>query len=212
MADYSVLAAVNLVFDPLGPALICKTCHYALAVSRSRVTSHLWEKHQISAESRRDITLLIRSIQIPNPTEIPLRLDQSLIHPLLKVFRGYACVSCKYRTINLDMMTRHVSSCCSPPRVPSRRRRSPDDIYQDVFLQTWVSGASRKYWIVREASTHDPLWISSNSSCLEAIHERERAHIAACDREAIQETGSKALELNSLCMMGLQGRLCRTKD
>jgi hypothetical protein len=41
MADYSMLTAMNLVFDPNGPALICKACHYALAVSGSQATSHL---------------------------------------------------------------------------------------------------------------------------------------------------------------------------
>jgi hypothetical protein len=102
MAEYSLLPAVNLVFDPLGPALICKTCRYALAVSGSQVTSHLWEKHQICPESRRDITVLIRSIQIPNPREIPLRPDDSLAHPHLKIYHGYRCRTCSYRTINLD--------------------------------------------------------------------------------------------------------------
>lgn len=200
MADYTLLTAVNLVFDPDGPALICRTCQYALAVPRSQVTSHLWNKHQICPGSRRDITLLIRSITIPNPTEIPLRVDQSLIHPALKVFRGYACVSCSYRTINLDMITRHVSSCCAPPCAPSKRRRNPDDLYQDVFLQTWTSGASRRYWIVRQPSTDRPLRIFSGSSHLDAIHERERAHVADSEREAMQETGSKDLELTSLWM------------
>ena len=42
MADYPLLTAVNLVLDPQGPALICKTCQYALALSKSQVTSHLW--------------------------------------------------------------------------------------------------------------------------------------------------------------------------
>jgi hypothetical protein len=41
MADYSLLTVVNLVFDPDGPALICKACQYALAVSESQVTLHL---------------------------------------------------------------------------------------------------------------------------------------------------------------------------
>ena len=45
MASDSLLASVNLVFDPRGPALICKTCQYALAVSKSQVTTHLWKKH-----------------------------------------------------------------------------------------------------------------------------------------------------------------------
>jgi hypothetical protein len=197
MADYSLLTAVNLVFDPDGPALICKACQYALAVSGSQVTSHLWNKHQIRPESRRDITPLIRSLKIPNPTDIRLRPDKSLVHPHLEVYRGYACLTCKYRTINLETMTRHVSSCCPPPRAPSTRRRNPDDLYQDVQLQTWASGASRKYWIVRRALTHDPLRIFSGSSHLDAIHQRERAYIAACDREAMQETGVKKLELTS---------------
>ncbi|KAH8591171.1 hypothetical protein B0O99DRAFT_719407, partial [Bisporella sp. PMI_857] len=200
MADYPLLTAVNLVYDPQGPALICKTCQYALAVSKSQVTSHLWEKHRICPESRRDITPLIRSLKIPNPTDIRLRPDQSLVHPHLEVYRGYACLTCRFRTINLDTITRHVSSCCPPPRASSVRRRNPDDLYQDVRLQTWVAGASRQYWIVRQALKDDPLRIFSGSAHLDAIHQRERAYIAACDREAMQETGIKELELTSLWM------------
>ena len=134
MASDSLLASVNLVFDPRGPALICKTFQYALAVSKSQVTTHLWKKHKICAESRRDVTLLIRSIVIPNPLEITPRPDQSLCHPHLKLFRGYDCVSCQYRSINLDMMTCHVSSCCPDPCPPSRRRRNPDTLYQGVLV------------------------------------------------------------------------------
>ena len=199
MASDSLLSSINLVFDPQGPALICKTCQYALAVSKSQVTTHLWKKHGILAGSRRDVTLLIRSFVIPNPAEIAPRADHSLIRPHLKLFHGYACVNCQYRSINLDMMTRHVSSCCPPPNPPSRQRRNPDTLYQDVLLQTWVSGA-RKYWIVRGAATCKPLQSFSSSSYLEAIHERERAHVIASEREAMKETGSKELELTSLWM------------
>jgi hypothetical protein len=175
MADYSLLTAVDLVFDPDGPALICKVCQYTLAVSRSQVTSHLWNKHQICPESRQDITPLIRSLKIPNSTNIRLRPDKSLVHPHLEVYRGYACLTCKYRTISLEMMTRHVSPCCPPPRALSTRRRNPDDPYQDVQLQTWATGASRRYWIVRGALTHGPLRIFSGSSHLEATGNPKRA-------------------------------------
>jgi hypothetical protein len=191
----SLLTDVNLVYDPQGPVLICKTCGYALAVSRSQVTSHLWEKHQISPESRRNITSLIRSLQIPDPTGIPLRPDQSLSHPYLKVCRGYACHTCDSRTINLDTITRHVSSC--RPQPLSRRRKNPDDLYQDVFLQSWVSGASRKYWIVRQAVPGNPPRSFSDSVDLKAIHQRERAHIAHNERQAMQDTGSKDLALTT---------------
>ena len=199
MASDSLLASVNLVFDPRGPALICKTCQYALAVSKSQVTTHLWKKHGILAESRRDVTLLIRSIVIPNPMEIAPRPDESLCHPHLKLFRGYDCVSCQYRSINLDMMTRHVSSCCPGPCLPSRHRRNPDTLYRDVLLQTWVFGA-RKYWTVREAASTNPLRSFSSSTYLESIHERERALVAASEREAMKETGSKEFDLTSLWM------------
>jgi hypothetical protein len=135
MADYSLLTVVNLLLDPHSPALICKTCQYALAVSKSQVTSHLSEKHRISLDSRRHITPLIRSLNILNPTDLPPRHDHSLVHPHLKVYGGYACVSCIYRTINLDKMTRHVSSCCPPPRVPSRRRQDPDAPIRRFFFR-----------------------------------------------------------------------------
>ncbi|KFZ16922.1 hypothetical protein V502_04827 [Pseudogymnoascus sp. VKM F-4520 (FW-2644)] len=198
MADASLtslLTAVNLVYDPQGPVLICKACGFALAVSRSQVTSHLWEKHQISSESRQNITSVIRSLQIPNPTGISLRPDQSLSHPYLKVYRGYACHTCDTRTINLDTITRHVSSC--RPQPLSRHRKNPDRLYQDVLLQSWVSGASRKYWIVRQVVPLNPPWILSDLVDLEAIHQRERAHIAHNDQQAMQDTGSKDLALTT---------------
>jgi hypothetical protein len=66
-----------------------------------------------------------------------------------------------------------------------------------VLLQTWGSGALRRYWIVHQASHQEPLRIFSSSSHLEAIHERERAHSAARNRETMQETGVKELELTS---------------
>ncbi|OBT42125.1 hypothetical protein VE00_08325 [Pseudogymnoascus sp. WSF 3629] len=96
-------------------------------------------------------------------------------------------------------MTRHVASC-QPPRATSKRRRNPDDLYQDVLLQSWGSGACRKYWIVHQAATNDALRIFSSSSHLEAMHEREREHIAAYNRAAKQERGSKELELTGLWM------------
>lgn len=136
MAVYSSLTAVNLVYDPQGPALICKTCQYALAVSKSQATSHLWDKHRICPESQRDVTPLIRSLDITNPIDIRCRPDGSLAHPHLELYRGYACLSCKCRTINLETMTRHVSSCCPRRYTSSTRRRNPDDLYQDVQLQT----------------------------------------------------------------------------
>jgi hypothetical protein len=34
MADYSLLTALNLVFDPDGPALICTTCQYAFVANK----------------------------------------------------------------------------------------------------------------------------------------------------------------------------------
>jgi hypothetical protein len=119
MAVYSSLTAVNLVYDPQGPALICKTCQYAMAVSKSQATSHLWEKHRICPEFRRDITPLTRSLDIPNPIDIRCRPDGSLAHPHLELYRGYACLSCKCRNINLETLTRHVSSSCTRPHTSS---------------------------------------------------------------------------------------------
>lgn len=197
MANDPLLASLNLLFDSEGPALVCTTCKYALAVSGSKVTSHLWNKHQIRVESRWSITPLIGSFKLSNPTEICLCPDQSPVHPHLKVYRGYTCLTCRCRTINLDTMTRHVSSCCPPPRAPFTPRRNPDELYQDVLLQTWVSGGSRRYWIVRPPLLKGPLRAFSISAHLDTIHQREQADIAACDQEAMQETGVNELELTS---------------
>src|SRR4051794_16268262 len=104
MAEHPLLASVNLTFDLEGQTLICRTCQYALATSRSQVTSHLWEKHHIPSNGRKGLTAYIRSLNLPDPANIAPRPDGSPIHPTLKLHRGYACRTCKYRTINLDMI------------------------------------------------------------------------------------------------------------
>ena len=125
MADHSSLTAVNIVYDPQGPALICKSCQYALAVSKSQATSNLWEKHRICPESRRDISPLISSLDIPNPIDIRCRPDGVLARPHLEVYCGYACLSCKHRTINLPPSPRIIYTS-SESRWPLSRRATSD--------------------------------------------------------------------------------------
>jgi len=84
-----------------------KKCGYALAPARSQVTTYLSGKHQTVPELRNGLTKLIRPLGLPDPAELPLRLDNSQPHPYLKVHNGHVYRCYDYRTTSLELMTRH---------------------------------------------------------------------------------------------------------
>jgi hypothetical protein len=171
------LAIVDLVLDIRGSALICKKCEYSLSTTGSQVTSHLREKHQIAPEFRYGLTTYVRSLQLPDPAQLPLRPDGSLPHPHLRVHEGHACDQCEFRTTSLDLMTRHAREHL---RCIQAARSKIDDLFRDVLLQSWVHGSSRQYWIVRwpENTCHLSSDLSTPSP-VRAMHERERERIMA---------------------------------
>jgi hypothetical protein len=137
------LACANLVFDSSGPVLICQKCQYALAVSGTQVTSHLWVKYQTPLHLRTGLTKCVRSLGIPDPATIPVRSDGAHAYLHLHVYRGHACRQCNYQTASLDLMTRHYTY------EYSKTSSTFNVLYDNVFLQIWTHGASQKYWIVR---------------------------------------------------------------
>src|SRR5436190_18033768 len=147
MPSLSQFDLCQLYADPDTRALICRraTCQYALAVTGSQVTSHLRDKHQVSKEYRQGLTAHIRHhpIGLRDPADIPSRPDGSEAHPELRVYDGFACRRCRFLTASYDTLTRHLSRThlnswqVSKPRI--------DDLYDDVFLQSWTYGALRQY-------------------------------------------------------------------
>ncbi|KAL5320126.1 hypothetical protein ACEPPN_010927 [Leptodophora sp. 'Broadleaf-Isolate-01'] len=69
-----------------------------------------------------------------------------------------------------------------------------DNLYDDVYLQTWTHGASRRYWIVKKnGSTIRPVAGRGVSEHIKSARQRERAR--AEEQERTQSTNTIALTL-----------------
>ena len=83
---------------------------------------------------------------------------------MLHVHEGFSCGRCRVRTIHFPSIKRHISEshgCSGGTRLPSPT--DMDGIIKHVFLQTWATGPSRKYWIVRRNGRLDRPVASSDN-------------------------------------------------
>ncbi|OBT78668.1 hypothetical protein VF21_02253 [Pseudogymnoascus sp. 05NY08] len=147
------LSALQLYADDTERLLICchSECGFALSVSRSQATSHLRDKHNISKELRDGLTRYLKHghpYPFRNPADVAPRDDGSQVHRMLRIHDGFACRACPYRTINYAEYSRHASKEHLNGRNASRKRVGP--YYDEVYLQTWTHGSSRKYCTVKK--------------------------------------------------------------
>ncbi|KAH8650434.1 hypothetical protein BGZ61DRAFT_278230, partial [Ilyonectria robusta] len=84
-----------------------------------------------------------------DPTEAQPLDDGSPEHPHLRVYQGFVCRKCNTRTTNFSLLRRHISSTHLYDKRSTRREL--DELYDDVWLQTWTAGSNRtrKYWIIK---------------------------------------------------------------
>ncbi|KAH7248230.1 hypothetical protein B0J15DRAFT_562411 [Fusarium solani] len=90
--------------------------------------------------------------------EAPLRADGSSEHDKLRVYEGFACIHCPFRTISRQLMRRHLSSPPDDCRFKAdharpRPRRDLDQQFECVYLQTWTTGSTRRYWIIKRGGS-----------------------------------------------------------
>jgi len=182
----------------LTQARSCRSeCEYALCVTGSQVTSHLRDKHNVRRDLRDGLTRYLRQghlYSFRNPADVPLGRDGSLIHPKLQVDDGFACRECRYLTINHGELSRHISKKHLNGERPSRSRI--DELYDDVFLQTWTNGPSREYWMVKKnGSTIRPVTCRGPTEHIQSIHERERERLRLDEeaRSLSTDTGMRTL-------------------
>ncbi|KAJ3453805.1 hypothetical protein MRS44_018437 [Fusarium solani] len=159
MATQELLSNLNLFHDAGARVLICTQddCKFALSNGPSRVTTHLRDKHNIPTEARKGLSRLLKSLSPPgllDPDEAPLRADGSSEHDKLRVYEGFACIHCPFRTISRQLMRRHLSSPPDDCRFKAdharpRPRRDLDQQFECVYLQTWTTGSTRRYWIIK---------------------------------------------------------------
>ncbi|KAK2470470.1 hypothetical protein H9L39_18087 [Fusarium oxysporum f. sp. albedinis] len=159
---YPLLDTLQLFYDTEACLLICtqESCKFALSNSPSQVVAHLRDKHNVPTEARNGLHRLLKSLSptLLDPNKAPLPADGSARHDKLQVYEGFACLDCPFRTISIQLMRRHQSSPpedCSSGVSHTRavRRRDLDQQFECVYLQTWTTGSTRKYWIIKQGGS-----------------------------------------------------------
>lgn len=197
------LATLGLVRNRPEPAIICRHCQYALKPSGEAVSKHLWEKHQLSTDARKGLNPFVKSLNLPNPNQLPLRPDGCPPHPYLIAQPGVACRQCSFRSTSIDLVRRHLSKVHGQKK--DRQIWFSDLIHENLSLQSWTQNGPRGYWIVA-ASEHLPeAPTATDVSCsprrrqkVAKLHEEEQQRIVAerQQRSAI-DTGTDDLALTS---------------
>ncbi|KAH7231700.1 uncharacterized protein BKA55DRAFT_523974 [Fusarium redolens] len=162
MANHTLLDNLHLFYDTGARLLICTrdSCQFALSNGPSRVTTHLRDKHNVSTEARKGLSQLLKSLS-PRPLDpdsASTLADGTAEHDKLRVYEGFACINCQFRTINIQSIRRHQSNPpddCGSKASPSRssRRRDLDQQFECVYLQTWTTGSTRRYWIINRGGS-----------------------------------------------------------
>ncbi|PCD22302.1 hypothetical protein AU210_016091 [Fusarium oxysporum f. sp. radicis-cucumerinum] len=159
---YPLLDTLQLFYDTKACLLICtqESCKFALSNGPSQVVAHLRDKHNIPTEARKGLHRLLKSLspKLLDPNKALLPADGSARHDKLQVYEGFACLNCPFRTISIQLMRRHQSSppegCSSGvSHTRSLRRRDLDQQFECVYLQTWTTGSTRKYWIIKRGGS-----------------------------------------------------------
>ncbi|KAL3595875.1 hypothetical protein FPOAC2_10245 [Fusarium poae] len=151
--QHSWLEKLHLHFNLPEPAIICTLCGYALAAGDDRVGRHLGEKHQISKAARQKLNTLVNSLKLPSPDRLPRRQDGSVPHPHLRIQNGKACRHCGFRSINSEVLSKHIRALHKPELAATRsvgKHWLRDHIHDNLSLQSWTFNDVKRAWIVIE--------------------------------------------------------------
>ena len=147
------LEKLHLHFNLPEPAIICTLCGYALAADDDRVGRHLGEKHQISKAARQKLNTLVNSLKLPSPDKLPRRQDGSVPHPHLRIQDGKACRHCGLRSVNSEVLSKHIRALHKPELAATRsggKHWLRDHIHDNLSLQSWTFNDVKRAWIVIE--------------------------------------------------------------
>ena len=113
--------------------------------------SYLRDNHQVSKSDQRGLTRYLTSIypnRFRNPADVPLCNKGSDAHLYLRVYDGYSCQECRYYAINYLELSKYILKNHLNGQQVLRGRIQ--DLYDDVYLQTWTYGSSWCYWKVKK--------------------------------------------------------------
>ncbi|KJZ69798.1 hypothetical protein HIM_10816 [Hirsutella minnesotensis 3608] len=187
MADDDLFSRLRLRIEPRARLLICadEKCGFALSSNPSQVSVHLRLKHEVSVEDRREIGNLLKGRQPPlvDPVDAPLRSDKSPRDPRLRLFSGFACKFCSFRSINRQSMTRHIATEHERQRLDLCINAKA--MFDPVHLQTWTrSPAKGRYWLVENhGSIKRPVGGKEVHAHLKDVFDRERQRQQAPDKD-----------------------------
>jgi hypothetical protein len=190
----TLLERCSLFADVESRALICRKCKCAIATTRSQATTHLDKKHNVPKEIRKGLTQYIskHACRFRDPSSLPARSERSIPHPELDIHKGYACRECKFYTTSFKWLTDHIGKAHIQKRASKSRA---DDLYDDVFLQTWGDGSTRKYWTVLvDGTVLRPVHLPCVNDHLASLREREQIRRAEKDRTVLADTGPQTLQ------------------
>ncbi|KAH6971905.1 hypothetical protein EDB80DRAFT_744228 [Ilyonectria destructans] len=180
---------LQLWIDPITNLLICtqSECKYAISIGKSCVISHLRDKHKIPTHARKGLFRLLKTLPLSKPDDVSPAEDGSLEHPKLQVYDGFACCECKFRTIHFPTMRRHFSDPLAtdcPSNTAAVRYGNIDHLFEYVYLQTWVAGSKREYWIIKRNGS--VAWLVRDERTdlhMWSVHEREEVRHAGAGSE-----------------------------
>jgi len=148
------LASLGLHRNEPEPVIICCNCKYAVRSNGSRVSTHLREKHGVSAIARRGLGLFLDSLKLAHPDKLELRQDGSSAHPHLAVFEGFGCKLCGFRSKGIRIiLQRHLAKEHGMNRNTNNERYWSDYVEEGLKLQSWTPHGQRGYWTVRDNLT-----------------------------------------------------------
>ena len=129
-------------------------CGFALKAKADRVSRHLDERHKTPKALRRGLNQLIKSLNLPDPIELPPQPGGSQPHPKLELQSGFRCRHCDSLSSSLKVLDQHLrrqhrdklrSSSKAHVREDNWRR---DHTIVGVHFQSWARNDVSRAWIV----------------------------------------------------------------
>jgi hypothetical protein len=157
-----LLRSLGLVIGDPEHVLICthESCGYALQAHGTRVSSHMWEKHQIPKASHRGLDRVVKPLKLYGPRSVAPRSNSSAPH-LLQLCPCFTCWRCGYLTTSSKLHQQH--QCWSNEFSNRIEEDQSQDLDEVIYLQSWTREGTRQYWKVKPEQ-QSLLAIASNAS------------------------------------------------